>query len=91
MIDLIRKQLRISTTDLDDEIKQLIQTCLVDLRTSGLNVPAYDGRRLGYGNALVDSCIILWCKAYFGLEVNEKAKQCYFELKNTLIMGGINE
>lgn len=87
MIDNIRRQLRISTTDLDMEIKQLVQACLADLKASGIDVPAYKDSLKSYGNALIDSCIILWCKAYFGLEINEKAKACYAEIKNTLVLG----
>lgn len=88
MIGKIRKHLRLSSQSLDEVIIQLVQTCLADLRVGGIVVPDYAETRESYGNAIIDSAIIMYVKAYFGNEIDQKMVHCYEHLKNTLIIGG---
>lgn len=89
MIAKIRKQLRLTSTVHDEEIKQNILACLADLKVSGIETPPFEDSKESYGNALIDSCIILWAKAHFGMTLSKEHMLCYKSMKNTLVLGGV--
>lgn len=69
MLEKIKQSLRITqdTTSFDDEINDLIQQCKDDLKASGViesKLIDIDGN--------ISRLIILYCKAFFGLENPDK-------------------
>ncbi len=72
MLDIVKQSLRISAsnTDFDDEIEELIDQCKDDVEASGLNPDALDNLE-NDGN--LRRAVTLYCKAFFGLENEDKS------------------
>ena len=87
LIDGVRLALRITTTDFDSELNQLINAAKVDLGIAGVSIPATtDG-------SIIDICnraIITYCKLNFGemdkTDMYSKLKESYDEQKAQLSM-----
>lgn len=83
MLEKIKKSLRITHTSLDDEIRDLINAALADLRISGVvNLLETD--------PLIIRAVTVYCKANFGLDNpnSEKYQASYESLKNHLSLSG---
>ena len=79
LLQRIKKDLRISdeNTDFDDEINDLIEQAIADLRASGIKSEVLDDINdpvIGFDgvDANIRRVIILYCKAFFGLENPDK-------------------
>lgn len=75
----IKKALRISHAQLDDEIGEEIDACLADLRICGINIPAES-------DPAILAALKLWCRAsHTDDTARMKAfRDAYDELKGTL-------
>lgn len=70
----VRKALRITKTDYDDELTDLIASALLDLGVAGVEPDDV--------NELVETAIITYCKMNFGLpEDYDRLKKSYDEQK----------
>ena len=73
----IRMRLRISTEDLDDEIRENIDAARLELSRAGVHEDADD--------ALTDKAVELFCKAQFNyMNKGEQFSQRFAELRNAL-------
>ncbi len=79
LLQRIKKDLRISAdnTDFDEEINDLIEQAIADLRASGIKSGVLDNIKdivIGIGgvDGNIRRAIILYCKAFFGLENPDK-------------------
>lgn len=78
MIDKVRMALRISTTNYDTELTDLINAAKLDLGIAGVQLPDEI-------DALVTKAIITYCKMSFGLpEDYDRLKKSYDEQKAQL-------
>lgn len=86
----IKKDNRISHSQLDDDIRDQIDACLADLRVVGIENPRED-------DPLILSAIKNWCKAHYLDDVSKSAEFLarYEKQKACLMMaagyGGSNE
>jgi len=81
--DIVKKHLRISAsvTAFDDEIKNLIKACLLDLETSGvassvlpdLSITTSSGAEETL-DPLIERAVITYSKAFFGYENSDYEK-----------------
>lgn len=83
MLNKIKLALRISTDSFDEELRDLIDACKVDLKLSGVT-------NVNEDDSLIKRAIILYCKANFGLENkdSEKYEKSYELLKQHLSLSG---
>lgn len=83
MLEKIKKSLRITHNLLDDEIQDLIDSAIADLRISGIT-------KLDETDILIIRAVTVYCKANFGLENqdSEKYQASYDSLKNHLALCG---
>ena len=73
-----RGWLRIATTSRDDEIRQVIDACLIDLSNGGV-------KKLDESDAMIKQAIKLYLKSQFGYDAQaEKFSQAYEYLKYSL-------
>lgn len=82
MLEDIKLSLRISGTDLNTEILDLIEAAKADLALSGVNTD-----KLIETDPLAKRAVILYCKAHFGYEdikISERLEQSYISLKQHL-------
>ncbi len=78
----VKKALRITTSDFDDELESLIRSAKADLMLSGVKV-------LTDNNPLVMQAIKLYCKAHFGdNDNNNKFLNAYQALKISMSLAG---
>lgn len=79
IVDLVRDWIRIKITDLDDtEIVPMIESCINDLRLSGV-------KKLDTKDPLIRQCIKLYARAEFNFDgIGDKYREMYKELKNAL-------
>ena len=78
----VKKALRISSSDYDDEIEDLIRAAKADLRIGGITV-------LVDNNPLVTQAVKLYCKAHFGdNDNNNKFLNAYQALKISMSLAG---
>ena len=74
ILEKVRKALRITKTDYDDELTDLIASALLDLGVAGVDPDDVD--------ELVETAIITYCKMNFGLpEDYDRLKKSYDEQK----------
>ena len=74
IIDNVRTALRITTTALDNELTDLIDSAKLDLGIAGVSLDEVD--------KLIQTAIITYCKMNFGLpEDYDKLKRSYDEQK----------
>lgn len=82
LISAAHSWLRISTTSADDEIKQTIAACLIDLKNGGVVV-------IDVTDAAIRQAIKLYLKAQFGYDDKaDKFAQAYEFLKRSLALSG---
>lgn len=83
MLNKIKLALRISTDSFDEELRDLIDACKLDLKLSGVT-------NVNEDDSLIKRAIILYCKANFGLENkdSEKYEKSYELLKQHLSLSG---
>ena len=78
-LDKVRAALRISTTQLDSELTDLIKSAQADLGIAGVTVPSTL-------DEICTTAIITYCKMHFGLpEETEWLKRSYDEQKAQLV------
>ena len=82
-LNKIKLALRISTDSFDEELRDLIDACKLDLKLSGVT-------NVNEDDSLIKRAIILYCKANFGLENkdSEKYEKSYELLKQHLSLSG---
>ena len=83
-MESIKKQLRVSAASFDDEITELIQAALADLKLGGVvNYVTPDTI-----DVLVKRAVVTYCKAEFGLDNPDKEKYAtsYKMLKTHLML-----
>ena len=77
-----RGWLRISTKARDDEIRQVIDACLIDLSNAGVVMRDTD-------DAAIRQCMKLYLKSQFGYDANaDKFGEAYEHLKKGLSLSG---
>lgn len=82
LIDSVKSALRITTSDMDDDIKDLICAAKADLRISGVKV-------ILDTDPLVIQAVKLYCKAHFGdNDSNNKFLNAYQALKISMSLAG---
>ena len=82
MIASARKWLRIATQSRDDEIRQVMEACLLDLSVGGVAV-------VNPADNLISKAIKLYLKAQFGYDSNSvKFEEAYEHLKRALALCG---
>lgn len=82
LIDSVKSALRITTNDMDDDIKDLICAAKADLRISGVKV-------ILDTDPLVIQAVKLYCKAHFGdNDSNNKFLNAYQALKISMSLAG---
>lgn len=82
LIDSVKSALRITTSDMDDDIKDLICAAKADLRISGVRV-------ILDTDPLVIQAVKLYCKAHFGdNDSNNKFLNAYQALKISMSLAG---
>ena len=81
MLDTIKNSIRINNNSFDDEILLLIESCKLDLKTSGV-APSL----IKEESSLIKQAIILYCKANFGFDNQEadRFNRSYDLLKSNL-------
>lgn len=82
LITEVKKWLSISTDSVDDEIKQTIDACLIDLNSAGVTVINSD-------DALIKQAVKFYAKSHFGYDTERVSfDEAYQSLKNTLALYG---
>lgn len=82
MLDKIKLALRIKSDAFDDEIKDLVKACRIDLHLAGVD-------RTRESDPLICRAIILYCKANFGYgDEKEKFHRSYQALRDSLSLAG---
>lgn len=84
MLEDVKNALRVSGTDFDIEIQDLIEAAKADLKLSGVHEDKIKG-----DDPLIKRAIIVYCKAHFGYDdpkVAERFEQAYFSLKHHLTL-----
>jgi len=72
--------LRIGTNDLDDEVQNVIDSCLLDLKYSGI-------KNRDEVDPLINRAVIVYAKANFGFnEDSEKYQNAYNMIANKLAL-----
>jgi len=86
MLDKVKLALRLSGTALDDEVSDLINAAIADLRLVGINVRGEGGPpRKPRGAPLLDRAVVLYAKAEFGFNDDaERYRNAYDYLKCAL-------
>lgn len=81
MLEKIRKSLRITHTSLDDEIEDLIDGAIADLKLTGV-------KKIEKDDPLIIRAVTVYCKAHFGLENidSEKYQASFDALKTHLVL-----
>lgn len=82
LLDVVKTDLRISHNALDLDIQVTIDSCLIDLKVSGVfNVDEND--------ALIAQAVKLYCRANVGFQKDsEKYRMAYDSLKTSLSLCG---
>ena len=84
MLQDVKDALRVNGTDLDVEIKDLIEAAKADLSLSGVSKD-----KVVDTDPLIKRAIILYCKAHFGYDdpkIAERFEQSYISLKHHLTL-----
>lgn len=89
MLDKVKLALRISGSAFDDEVTDLINAAIADLRLVGIIVPENAGSPEATGDPLISRAIVLYAKAEFGFNDDaEKYRKAYDYLKCALSLAG---
>lgn len=84
MLASVKDALRVSGTDLDGEIQDLIDGAKADLVLSGVH-----STKIDEADPLIKRAIILYCKAQFGYDepkIADRFQQSYTSLKHHLTL-----
>lgn len=82
MINSAKKWLRINTSTVDEEIEQVMQACLIDLKNGGVEV-------IDLEDPAIQQAMKLFLKSQFGYDMNaERFGQSYEFLKKSLALSG---
>lgn len=85
IIEKVKMALRITTSDFDDEITDLINACLKDLQIAGVVLPTDETT-----DELILNAVKTYCKIHFGditgVEMLERLKASYDEQKAQMQM-----
>ena len=82
MIENVKSALRITTSDMDDDINDLIRAAKADLRMSGVRI-------IQDTDPLIIQAVKLYCKAHFGdNDSNNKFLNAYQALKISMSLAG---
>lgn len=83
LIESARKWLRIGTNSLDEEIGQVIEACLIDLKNSGVVV-------VDVNDKAIQQAVKLFLKAQFGYDENAtRFAEAYEFFKKSLALSGL--
>lgn len=80
MLEDVKTALRVSGSDLDIEVQDLIDAAKLDLRISGVN-------KIDDDDPLIKRAVITYCKANFGYDdvnMSERFERAYIMLKQHL-------
>lgn len=89
MLDKVKLALRISGTAFDEEVSDLINAAIADLRLVGIIVPEKEGSPASVGDPLIERAIVLYAKAEFGYNDSaERYRAAYDYLKCALSLSG---
>ena len=81
LLNLVRLALRITTEDFDAEIEMLIEDCLSEMESFGINV--YE---MGTDDAQIQSTVVAYCKWKFGDAENKDAFEHIYHDKIAQLM-----
>ena len=83
MLDKVKQELRIKNKSLDEEVTDLIESALLDLKISGV-------KKINREDPLIIRAVKLYSKANFGLDNkdSEKYAKAYTMLKEHLSLCG---
>ena len=82
IVDSARAWLRISTNQRDDEIKQVMEACLIDLKNGGV-------AKIDTEDSAIRQCLKLFLKSQFGYDADaERFAKAYEFLKCSLALSG---
>lgn len=81
MLEKIKKALRISHNHLDDEITDLIDSCLLDLNISGVRI-------INENDPLIIQAVKVYCKAFMSEDNLERYTESYRSIKTHLSLCG---
>lgn len=87
LIDDVKSELRVSGTDFDTQINDLIAAAKLEMQSKGLDVT-----KIVDTDALVKQAIILYCKANFGYEdvqMAERFQTRYDMTLNHMLLSGM--
>lgn len=86
MLGKVKQSLRVNSSSFDTEVSDLMLAAVRDLALAGVKPPA-EPTQDGYGDALYDRAVILYCKAHFGYdEGTERYTEAYEHIKRALIL-----
>lgn len=90
MLDKVKLALRISGSAFDNEVTDLINAAIADLRLVGISIPEDVGSSSNtLGDPLLDRAVVLYAKAEFGYnEEAERYRAAYDYLKCALSLSG---
>lgn len=89
MLDKVKLALRISGNAFDDEVTDLINAAIADLRLVGIIVPETEGSTASAVDPLISRAIVLYAKAEFGCNDDaERYRNAYDYLKCALSLAG---
>lgn len=82
MLEKVKEALRVSGTDQDVEIQDLIEAAKADLKLSGINES-----KIVDTDPLIKRAVIVYCKAHFGYDdMGERFAESYESLKRHLAL-----
>lgn len=70
LLNKVKMALRINNSAFDEDINDLIDTCILDLKIAGINIPNEQSEEY----AMIIQAVKTYCRAYFGLENSESEK-----------------
>lgn len=89
MLDKVKLALRISGNAFNEEVTDLINAAIADLRLVGINVQELGSSATSTGDPLLDRAIIFYAKANFGYNDDaERYRAAYDYLKCALSLSG---
>lgn len=90
LLDDARLVLRRTSKSFDAEIINLIEAALDELRAAGADIPVRISHETE-ASPLVNRAVMLYCKAHFGFNDNERYIKAFEHIKSTLALVGDND
>ncbi len=69
LLEDVKRELRISNSEYDSEVEELIQSAMADMM-----IPQIDVDKITGDDPLIKRAVILYCKAHFGLDNKDSEK-----------------